>query len=80
MCPGENRERITKILIRGLRQLAFEKLGLGVLDIHHIDAGTAARLAADGWLVSQEVHSFWTNAAYPTIRPISIHYRTGNAT
>ncbi len=63
--PGGNRGRITKLLIRGLRQLAFERLGLGVLDIANIDAETAARLAEDGWLVSQEVHSVWTNAAYP---------------
>jgi uncharacterized protein len=63
--PEEDRERINRFLVQGLRKLAFERFGTGVLDILHIDAETAARLAEDGWLISQELHSFWINEGYP---------------
>lgn len=63
--PEENQERISGLLIQGLRDLAFNRMHIGVLDIHHVDAETANRLVEAGWLISQEVHSFWINAGYP---------------
>lgn len=65
--PREDPQQVTGLLIQGLRHLAFEKMGVGVLDILHVDADLAARLAEEGWLISQEIHSFWTNNGYPDL-------------
>lgn len=79
--PQANEADVVPALLRGLRRLAFDEFQLDALDVQHIDAAAAARVIADGWLVSHEVHSFWCNAGhddYPSYL-LTLPHRTRNA-